>query len=138
MGQLVGQNLPFEYLLDFLEYDISIKQEGEKYFLGNGNGVLFYSSTTKLARACRKRVDQLNIKGVKPFHSLRGWAITFLLAQGFPIPKVQDMVGHEDVKTTMGYWNLMQNSSKDLVGHLGSVNESSIKKLGLQNSSLYI
>ncbi|MBU2645560.1 site-specific integrase [bacterium] len=128
-----------EALLKFLEYDFSIKPEKERFYLGNGEGVLYFSTTARLTRVARKLVDRTDgiNKKVKPFHSLRGWAITFLLAQGYPIPKVQDMVGHEDIKTTMGYFNMMENASGDLVGHLGNLNETLIEKLEMLNISEY-
>jgi len=105
-------------LMDFLKYDMSIKPDEERYFLGDGTGILYFGEPKNLWRAGKKRVEKLGINGVKPFHSLRGWAITYLLSQGHPIPMVQDMVGHEDPATTIGYWNLMKNSSSDLVGQL--------------------
>lgn len=74
-----------EALLKFLEYDLSIKPEKERFFMGNGEGILFFSSTARLTRVARNLVDRTEgiNKKVKPFHSLRGWAITFLLAQGY-------------------------------------------------------
>ncbi|MBT3226310.1 MAG: site-specific integrase [Deltaproteobacteria bacterium] len=79
----------------------------------------------------------MGISGIKPFHSLRGWAITLLLAQGHPILMVQDMVGHEDAKTTMGYWNLMKNSSSELVGHLSSVTSGLLQNIEVFDVELY-
>jgi integrase len=37
-------------------------------------------------------------------HSLRATAATLLLGAGVDIKKVQTLLGHKDVKTTMGYY----------------------------------
>jgi len=125
----ISKNQP---LLEFLQFDIDNKPDKETMFLGDGTGVLYFGSTNSLTKMARRYVDkteEITNKDVKPFHSLRGWGITFLLSLGIPIPEVQNMVGHEEITTTIGYFNKMQNASGDSIGRLGNVNETAFDKM---------
>lgn len=46
------------------------------------------------------------------FHGIRGTFITNLLLQGIPVIKVQTMVGHDDLKTTIFYLGMIAEETK--------------------------
>jgi len=46
------------------------------------------------------------------FHDLRHTAITLLIAAGFDLKTVQEIAGHKDIKTTMGYTHLLAERIK--------------------------
>ncbi|MFQ5570006.1 MAG: tyrosine-type recombinase/integrase [Rhodothermales bacterium] len=49
------------------------------------------------------------------FHSLRHTYISWMIMQGVPVPVVQKLAGHADIKTTMGYAHLAPDSLRDAV-----------------------
>lgn len=49
------------------------------------------------------------------FHSLRHTYISWMIMQGVPVPVVQKLAGHADIKTTMGYAHLTPDSLRDAV-----------------------
>ena len=49
------------------------------------------------------------------FHSLRHTYISWMIMQGVPVPVVQKLAGHADIKTTMGYAHLAPESLRSAV-----------------------
>lgn len=68
-----------------------------------------------LGHAARALKSAQKAVGIKPttFHSLRASFITHLLLAGVPVTKVQSLVGHRDLKTTLRY---IVVSGADVVG----------------------
>lgn len=64
------------------------------------------------AKVLRAFCEAIGITSVK-FHELRATFITLLLSSGVPHVKVMKIVGHSDLKITMGYVRL---TGKDVVG----------------------
>ncbi len=46
-------------------------------------------------------------------HDLRHSVATFLIAQGVPVPVVQEICGHAEIKTTMGYTHLIVETQNE-------------------------
>lgn len=78
----------------------------------------------KSAQIFRAHQEALGIKQSK-FHAIRGTFITNLLINGVPVIKVQSIVGHDDLKTTLLY-----------VGMLGEDNKGATDSLSLETGSL--
>ena len=51
-------------------------------------------------------------------HVLRHTAITRLIEQGVPVPVVKDIVGHSDIRTTMGYVHLANSPAKQIAAQM--------------------
>ena len=49
------------------------------------------------------------------FHSLRHTYISWMIMAGVPVPVVQKLAGHADLKTTMGYVHLAPDSLRGAV-----------------------
>ncbi len=49
------------------------------------------------------------------FHSLRHTYISWMIMRGVPVPVVQKLAGHADIKTTMGYAHLAPDALRDAV-----------------------
>ena len=49
------------------------------------------------------------------FHSLRHTYISWMIMKGVPVPVVQKLAGHADIKTTMGYAHLAPESLRSAV-----------------------
>lgn len=45
-----------------------------------------------------------------PLHSMRHTGTTLMLAEGLDIKTVQEICGHQDIETTMGYVHLLAGS----------------------------
>lgn len=65
----------------------------------------------KAAPIIRQFQKALKIKQTK-FHSIRGTFITNLLLQNVPVIKVQAIVGHDDLKTTLMYVGMLAEETK--------------------------
>lgn len=58
----------------------------------------------RLTKALRTTLDDLGLHLPRPLHALRGLYITYMLLLGWPLPVVQELVGHVDSSMTMNYW----------------------------------
>ena len=65
----------------------------------------------KAAQIIRQFQKAIKIRPTK-FHGIRGTFITNLLLQGVPVIKVQAMVGHDDLKTTLRYVGMLAEETK--------------------------
>jgi integrase len=65
----------------------------------------------KAAQIIRQFQKAIKIRPTK-FHGIRGTFITNLLLQGVPVIKVQAMVGHDDLKTTLMYVGMLAEETK--------------------------
>jgi integrase len=65
----------------------------------------------RAAEVLRSFQSGANVRETK-FHGIRGTFITNLLLSGVPVVKVQTMVGHEDLKTTLLYLRMVGDETK--------------------------
>ncbi len=62
-----------------------------------------------------KYVRQVGLPAGISFHSLRHTYISWMIMAGVPVPVVQKLAGHADIKTTMGYAHLSPESLRSAV-----------------------
>ncbi len=93
--------------LDLLECFLALRGKYGEYILPRiqdwKNG--------KAAQIIRQFQKAIKIRPTK-FHGIRGTFITNLLLQGVPVIKVQAMVGHDDLKTTLMYVGMLAEETK--------------------------
>jgi integrase len=78
-----------------LEHLKNIKKEG-KYILTTSR------SRDDISHQFRKYADEIDLNTFK-FHNLRDTYASWLVQQGTPLKIIQELLGHEDIKTTMIY-----------------------------------
>jgi len=78
----------------------------------------------------KKDIKELGIKPIR-FHELRHTAITLMLANGLDIKTVQEIAGHQDLKTTLGYAHLLGDRIK-LAAQIHSIKPSNGKSSQLK------
>lgn len=93
--------------LDLLECFLKLRGKHGEYILPRiqdwKNG--------KSAQIIRQFQKALKMRQTK-FHGIRGTFITNLLLQGVPVIKVQAIVGHDDLKTTLMYVGMLAEETK--------------------------
>jgi len=72
-------------------------------------------------RILRKVCEKINLKYIG-FHGIRHTVGTRLVKSGMPINVVQAVLAHTDIRTTMKYVHLQDNSIKDAISVLNSYN----------------
>ena len=92
-------------LARFLADDLAQRLERERYYIDDGNGVLAYCSSAQLSRPIGDLQREIGIDGIKPLHGGRGTVISRLLQAGASPVQVKDLVGHQNLETTLGYLN---------------------------------
>jgi integrase len=68
--------------------------------------------------AWRATLRRAKIPGKYKFHGTRGSFITYLAANGVPLPVIQRIVGHEDIRTTARYMAIEDQYAKEAVRKL--------------------
>jgi integrase len=93
-----------------------IEKKGDYVFLGRGSqGHLF---------DCKKQFEAAREKAVLPglrFHDLRHCAGTYMAAASVPLATIQQILGHQDIRTTMRYINPNDEGRRKAVSVLGAL-----------------
>lgn len=112
--------------LDLLECFLGLRGKHGEYILPRiqdwKNG--------KSAQIIRQFQKALKIRQTK-FHGIRGTFITNLLLQGVPVIKVQAIVGHDDLKTTLMYVGMLAEETKGATDVLTLKPENKVATLSL-------
>lgn len=69
-------------------------------------------SDSSLQRAVKQAVEDAGIKKTASCHTFRHSFATHLLEDGYDIRTVQDLLGHQDLRTTMIYTHIIQQSGR--------------------------
>ena len=78
----------------------------------------WHVATASVQKAMKRAVRQSGIAKPASVHSLRHGFATSLLMKGADIRRVQDLLGHRSVETTMIYTHLLQSMAPDLASPL--------------------
>ena len=78
----------------------------------------WHMATSVVQRAMKRAVRKAGIAKPASCHSMRHSFATALLMKGADIRRVQDLLGHKSVETTMIYTHVLQSMAPDLVSPL--------------------
>jgi integrase len=82
-------------------------------------------------RNVNRHLDKLcNSTGIRRirFHDLRHSCASLLWSQGVPLDQIQDILGHEDPRTTKtNYVDIAENLQRDAVDRLGFLFEGPVE-----------
>jgi integrase/recombinase XerD len=78
----------------------------EKYLKRVNSGLLFPMTYQALYKTIRRLGERIGINGLRP-HMLRHSFATNAIRKGMPLPAVQRLLGHKDIKTTQIYTHLV-------------------------------
>ena len=102
-----------EKLATFLKTDLANRGEQERFYLDKGNGEPAYVGVAQMSRALRPTLIALGIyRQQKSLHGFRAAVITMLLQEGVPPVVVQSIARHEDLSTTMRYYNRAEENTR--------------------------
>ena len=90
---------------------IAGKNADDFIFGSNRGGKL---TTTSLQKMFRKSLAKTNIKKLATFHSLRHSFATHLLENGVDIRYVQELLGHQNIRTTQTYTQMTNPKLKNI------------------------
>ena len=74
----------------------------------SGRKQLHHIHRDSVQKAIKRAIDQAGIMKNAGSHSLRHRFATHLLEAGYDIRTIQELLGHEDVKTTMIYTHVLK------------------------------
>jgi len=100
-----------ERLQDDLRNIIAGKHAADFVFDSNRGGKL---TTTSLQKMFRKSLAKTNIQKPATFHSLRHSFATHLLENGTDVRYVQELLGHQNIRTTQRYTQVTQPALKNI------------------------
>ncbi len=100
-----------EKLIPDLKNLIFYKQPKDWLFESERGGVL---STASLQKTFKKALKKACIKKSATFHSLRHSFATHLLENGTDIRYVQELLGHQNIKTTQIYTHVTNNAIRNI------------------------
>lgn len=109
--------------LEFLKQDFEERGPKERWFLDRGDGRPWYKDSCNVSRAMARACEAAGLPGgVKPFHhGMRAAMITWLLENGEPPVKVQQLADHSDLSTTMKYYNTRAAQQRSAVDRLPDI-----------------
>ncbi len=91
-------------LKEYLLKDLDRRKKGEVWFLDNGRGDHYFKFADNLTAGFKKHLTKLGVKGIKPLHGFRATVASRLLnEENYDVSHVRDLLGHSDIKTTLGY-----------------------------------
>ena len=102
-------------LAKFLVADLTNRNHGEKWYLDAGDGSLMWKNENEMSKRFKRHQIALNIKGVKPVHGFRATVCTKLLKSGMSPVKVQNLLRHRRLETTLKYLNTSVLSAAEVV-----------------------
>ena len=79
-----------------------------------GQRVRWHCSATTLQKAFRQALDKTTITKHASIHTLRHCFATHLLEAGADIRKIQTLLGHKDIRTTMIYTHIVKAELKTI------------------------
>ena len=100
-----------EKLIDELKALVSGKESGDYVFDSNRGGKL---STRSLEKVFSNALKKANIAKDATFHSLRHSFATHLLEDGVDIRYVQELLGHQNIRTTQIYTHVTNPKLKNI------------------------
>jgi len=112
------------------EYLVNEKRcyPGEEYLLDNGKGEIHYSSPKIVTNTFNKIFKNLGIRGrIKPVHGFRSGYATMLKDIGVDVHTIQQLMGHKNIETTLGYFS---NVDVAQITAIGKLNEEITVKFG--------
>jgi len=98
-------------LISNIQTIIQNKKNNDFVFESNRGGKL---TTTSLQKMFRKSLAKTNIKKLATFHSLRHSFATHLLENGVDIRYVQELLGHQNIRTTQVYTQVTNPRLKNI------------------------
>ncbi|MGR6871209.1 tyrosine-type recombinase/integrase [Pseudomonas sp. HK3] len=106
-----------ETLFTGLQNDLINRPSIEKYYLDNGSGGPWYLQEGDISELMGRVMHNAGLPPIKkPFHwGIRGSMCTELLLAGENPVKVQQLMDHESLDTTMGYFNTRRIDQTDIV-----------------------
>lgn len=109
--------------LEFLQQDLATRGSKERWFLDRGDGRPWYRDSCNVSRAMSRACEAAGLPGgVKPFHhGMRAAMITWLLENGEPPVKVQQLADHSELSTTMKYYNTRAAQQRSAVDRLPDI-----------------
>ncbi|EZQ06880.1 site-specific tyrosine recombinase/integron integrase [Candidatus Acidianus copahuensis] len=87
-------------------FTVETKNLLERYMRKENGEKLFNLSYQALYRLIRRSGKRIGIEGLRP-HMLRHTFATTAIRKGVPLPAVQRLMGHKDIKTTQIYTHLV-------------------------------
>lgn len=90
-------------LRGFLEEDLAVRDQDERFYLDSGNGTPRYRDHTTLNHAFKKYQRRLGIVGPKGNHGFRASVATQLLGQGVDSLVVKQLLRHSSLSVTEAY-----------------------------------
>jgi integrase/recombinase XerC len=91
-------------LKKYLEKDLGRRKKSEVWFLDNERGDHYFMFADSLTAGFKKHLNKLGVIGIKPLHGFRATVASRLLnEENYDISHVRDLLGHSDIKTTLGY-----------------------------------
>jgi len=113
-------------IVSFLAYYKTIYKPNRYVFEGQFAGEPY--STTSVQTIMRKAVQKSGLTKKASVHTLRHSFATHLLEQGTDVRYIQQLLGHSNIKTTMGYTHLTKHAINKIVSPLDVLASNQLMK----------